>query len=207
MTCYIFAAGDFHGLVEKPGEGDLIIAADAGYRLCTSLGLRPDIVVGDFDSMPAPEGETLLRLPVEKDDTDTLYAIRLGLRRGYRDFILYGGSGGARADHSLANLQSLLFLVSHGARGRMYTEGAVWRVIHNERIDFPASARGTLSLFCMDGEAKGVTVRGVKYELEDGVLRSDFPLGVSNSFLGKDAFVQVRKGTLLIYCETNEGKP
>jgi len=204
MTCYIFAAGDFFGLREKPEPGDLIIAADAGYRRCTALGLRPDVVVGDFDSMPPPMGESLLRLPVEKDDTDSLYAMRLGLDRGYRDFVLYGGTGGRRSDHTLANLQSLLFLVSHRASGRMYGDGVVWRTLHDGRFDFPASARGTLSVFCMDGEARGVTLRGLKYELDDGCLRSDFPLGVSNSFLGREASVEVKDGTLLILYDLPE---
>ena len=204
MTCYIFAAGSFYGLVEKPNTGDLVIAADAGYRCCAALGIRADLVVGDFDSMSAPAGEILLRLPVEKDDTDTLYAMRLGLERDFRDFVVYGGTGGQRSDHTLANLQSLLFLVSHGAQGRLYGDGVVWRTLHEDRISFPASARGTLSLFCLDGEARGVTLRGLKYELTDGVLRSDFPLGVSNSFIGREASVEVTEGTLLMLHDIQE---
>lgn len=207
MTCFIFAAGGFYGLVERPQPGDLIIAADAGYRCCAGLGLQPDIVVGDFDSMPAPAGETLLRLPVEKDDTDTLYAMRIGLERGFRDFVLYGGTGGSRSDHTLANWQSLLFLASRGARGRMYGDGVLWRVLRNERMRFPASMRGTLSLFCLDGEARGVSLRGLKYELDGALLRSDFPLGVSNSFLGQEASVEVADGTLLMMYEIQEGCP
>lgn len=204
MTCFIFAAGSYYGLVERPQAGDLIIAADAGYRHCVEAGLRPDFVVGDFDSMPAPEGETLLRLPVEKDDTDSLRAMRLGLQRGYRDFVLYGGAGGSRADHTLANLQCLLFLVSQGARGRMYGDGIVYRVIHNERVDFPAGAHGTLSLFCPDGETRRVTLRGLKYETEQTVIRSDFPIGVSNSFTGRAASVEVGDGSLLMIYDIQE---
>ena len=207
MTCFIFAAGSFYGLVERPQPGDLIIAADAGYRCCAGLGLRPDIVVGDFDSMPAPAGETLLRLPVEKDDTDTLYAMRVGLERGFRDFVLYGGTGGSRRDHTLANWQSLLFLASRGARGRMYGDGVLWCVLKNERMLFPASMRGTLSLFCLDGEARGVSLRGLKYKLDKALLRSDFPLGVSNSFVGQEASVEVEDGTLLMMYEIQEGCP
>lgn len=203
MTCYIFGAGSFFGLAEKPKTGDLILAADAGYRNCLACHVKPDIVIGDFDSMKAPEQETLLRLPVEKDDTDTLYAMRIGLERGCRDFVIYGGTGGSRADHTIANLQSLLFLVSHGARGRMYGDGVLWRVIRNERVCFPASAHGTLSLFCPDGEAWGVTIMGLKYELENGIVRSDYPIGVSNSFLGREAYVEVLDGNLLMTYETD----
>lgn len=198
MTCFIFAAGSFFGLVERPAPGDLVIAADAGYQNCIASGIAPDIIVGDFDSMPAPDLPGVITLPVEKDDTDSLHAMRMGLDRGFRDFVLYGGTGGSRADHTLANLQSLLFLVSHGARGRMYGEGMVWQVIHNESLRFPASCRGTLSLFCMDGQAKGVSIRGLKYLLHDYTVTSDFPIGVSNSFVGAPAEIEVKDGTLLI---------
>lgn len=207
MTCYIFAAGDFDALVERPADGDLILAADAGYHNCRAAGLRPTLVIGDFDSMDAPEGEALLRLPVEKDDTDSLRAARLGLERGCRDFVLYGGTGGRRADHTLANLQTLAFLASRGAQARMYAPGCVWRALRNTRLDFPAGMRGTLSVFCPDGEARGVTIRGAKYTLEYGTLRSDFPLGVSNSFTGQAASVEVMDGTLLIYHELQEELP
>ena len=177
-TCYIFAAGSFYGLTEYPSEGDFVIAADAG------LG-------------EAPDGSNVFQLPVEKDDTDTIYAMRVGLERGYTDFVVYGGTGGSRADHTIANLQGLLFLSSHGAHCRMYGDGVVWSVLHNETISFPAGCSGTLSLFCMDGAARGVTIRGLKYELTDAKIRSDFPIGVSNSFTGA-ASVEVRDGTLIM---------
>ena len=171
MKAFVFAAGSYYGLPERPAEGDWIAAADAGYTACRAAGFRPDLVVGDFDSSTEPAGETVLRLPVEKDDTDTLHALRLGLERGCRDFVIYGGTGGARPDHTLANLQCLLFLAAHGARGRLYGDGIVWRALSRERMDFPAAARGTLSLFCMGGEARGVTLRGLKYNME--LMQSD----------------------------------
>ena len=207
MRCFVFAAGEFDDLTERPGPGDLILAADAGYQNCRRAGLRPTVVIGDFDSMSAPEGETLLRLPVEKDDTDTMFSLRLGLERGCRDFVLYGATGGARSDHTLANLQGLVFLASHGAEGRIYAPGCVWRVLKNGSLQFPAGMRGTLSVFCPDGEARGVTIEGTKYTLRGGTLRSDFPLGVSNSFKGGPACVRVEDGTLLLYYEMQEIMP
>ena len=203
-VCYIFAAGSYYGLPERPGPGDTVIAADAGYAACHREGLRPDLVVGDFDSSSPPAGEKLLRLPVEKDDTDTLRALREGLALGCRDFVIYGGTGGTRPDHTLANLQCLLFLASHGARGKMYGDGVLWQTVCRERIDFPAGKRGTLSLFCLGEEARGVCLRGLKYELENGTLRADFPLGVSNSFTGRAASVSLREGCLLMMTELTE---
>lgn len=131
--CFIFAAGSFYGLRERPAPGDLVIAADAGYRACQREGIVPDLLLGDFDSMEPPEGfAQLLRLPVEKDDTDTLAAIRAGLERGCTDFRIYGGTGGKRLDHTLANLQSLLFLRRRGARGFLYDDDFIWTVIEDE---------------------------------------------------------------------------
>ena len=199
-VCYIVGAGSFYGLRSRPGLGDLVIAADGGYAYCREAGVTPDLVVGDFDSLgEAPEGERVVRLPVEKDDTDTLAAIRLGLDRGFRDFRLYGGTGGERPEHTLANLQCLLFLAEHGASGSLYDRASVVTAVKNGALTFPAGYRGNLSVFTISGPARGVTIRGLKYGLEDGVLTPNLPLGVSNSFTGAAAEITVRDGTLLVW--------
>ena len=133
--CFIFAAGTFYGLRKRPEAGDLVIAADAGYRVCQQEGLVPDVILGDFDSMEAPDaGEKVCRLPVEKDDTDTLAAVKLGLERECTDFWIYGGTGGKRLDHTLANLQTLLYLRRRGARGFLYDNDFVWTALENESL-------------------------------------------------------------------------
>ena len=196
--CYIIGAGSFYGLQTLPKEEDLVIAADGGLRHCREAGIRPDLVLGDFDSLgEIPQGAAVMRLPVEKDDTDTLAAIREGLRRGYTQFCIYGGTGGRRPDHTLANLQSLLFLAKRGGRGWLYDEYAVCTVLRNGTLRL--RGEGDLSVFAMDGPARGVTLRGLKYELSEHTLTPDFPLGVSNSFCGKTAEITVRDGTLLIW--------
>lgn len=203
--CIIVGAGDFFGFHSGSAPEDLLIAADAGYRWCVQQQVTPDLVVGDFDSLgTAPDHPNIIRMPVEKDDTDTLAAIRIGLEKGYRQFELYGVTGG-RADHTIANLQCLLFLHRHGARGRMHGKGIIYRGICNETVTFPASARGDVSLFCLDGIARGVTIRGMKYELTDADVTSDFPVGCSNSFLGIPSSVTVEDGSLIaIYSEEVE---
>ncbi len=115
--CFIYSAGTFYGLREQPRPGDFKIAADAGLLLCRKLGIEPDLIIGDFDSMPQPKDEPCVRVPVEKDDTDTMLALREGLAHGCTEFYFYGATGGRRLDHTLANLQSLAFLRRHGARG------------------------------------------------------------------------------------------
>ena len=126
--CFIFAAGTFYGLRKRPeSTGDFIIAADAGYRICQAQRIVPNLLLGDFDSMTPPaDFPRLRRLPVEKDDTDTLAALRIGLEQGCMEFHVYGGTGGKRLDHTLANLQSLLFLRRHGARGYLYDDDFLW---------------------------------------------------------------------------------
>lgn len=198
-SCYIVGAGDFFGFVKTPGPGDYVIAADAGYKYCLAEKVTPDLVVGDFDSLgAAPDFPNIVKMPVEKDDTDTLHAMRIGLEKGYTRFEIYGGTGGKRPDHTIANLQCLLFLVKNGARGAMYGDGVLYTVIHNETLCLPPRPDGNISVFCLDGQALGVTLKGLKYPLNDYTLSSDFPIGVSNSFTGSPAEISVKDGTLIL---------
>ena len=198
--CFIFSAGTFFGMREYPAKGDFVIAADAGYRLCQQIGIVPDVVLGDFDSMEAPEDVgQICRLPVEKDDTDTLAAVRLGLQRGCSEFFLYGATGGKRLDHTLANLQTLLFLRRQGARGWMYDNDFIWTVIENESISIEKTVEwGLLSAFCMGDRAEGIDEIGVQYPLNNAALTPDFPIGVSNHILENQAMVTVRNGALAV---------
>ena len=198
--CFIYAAGSFFGLREMPRPGDLEIAADAGLRLCRQLGRTPDLVLGDFDFMDVSEAPAdALRVPVEKDDTDTGLALREGLRRGCREFFIYGGTGGRRLDHTLANLQSLAFLRENGARGWLYDRDFVYTVIKNETLTLRREVDwGLVSLFALGDRARGVTLTGLQYPLDHAELTCAFPLGVSNHFAEERAAVTVEDGLLLV---------
>lgn len=199
--CFIFAAGTFYGLRQRPGrEGDLVIAADAGYQACLRAGVVPDLLLGDFDSMDPPaDFFRVRRLPVEKDDTDTLAALRAGLEAGCGEFHIYGGTGGKRLDHTLANLQSLLFLRRQGARGWLYGDDFVWTVIESEALEVPGTVEwGLFSAFCLGDRAEGVDETGFQYPLENAVLTPDFPIGVSNHITAPPARISVRKGALAV---------
>ena len=99
--CFIFAAGSYYGLRERPEPGDLVLAADAGYRICRQEGIIPDLLLGDFDSMEAPaDFARIRRVPVEKDDTDTMLAVKTALAWGCGEVYLYGGTGGSRRSGS-----------------------------------------------------------------------------------------------------------
>lgn len=190
-----------------PQKGDvLVIAADGGLRYLAEQRITPNLIVGDFDSLGhVPEGDNILTHPVEKDDTDTMLAVKLGLTQGCRTFLLYGCLGG-RPDHAYANYQTLSFLATHGARGYLIGDGWVISAVRNGLLAFPEGSSGTVSVFCPDGEARGVTLKGLYYPLENGTLTGNFPLGVSNHFTGAAAEISVSDGSLLVMWEEDAGK-
>lgn len=195
-VCYIIGAWHGEEAVIRPRPSDFVIAADGGYAALRTLGLKADLVVGDFDSLGyVPEGEAIERHPVMKDDTDTMLAVRLGLERGYRNFVITGGIGG-RLDHTLANLQTLLFLTEHGASGILYGDSTVMTTVHNETVTL--TGEGTVSVFCFGEPARGVYEQGLLYGLDDAVVTSAFPIGVSNEFTAAPAVITVRDGTLVV---------
>ena len=201
--CYIVGAMSLTpDLRPYPTQGDYVIAADLGFDSLMAYGVNPDLAVGDFDSLGrAPQGDNVLRHPVEKDDTDMLLAVRMGLDRGYGTFVLYGGLGG-RLDHTLANLQTLHFLAGRGASGWLLGDGmAVTAVSGGGALSFGPERRGIVSVFCAGPDAEGVCLEGLHYPLSNAVLTSAFPLGVSTQFTGRPARISLERGTLLVMWE------
>ena len=204
--CIIFCAAECDGLARPISPGAFVIAADGGLRHTEKLGIIPNAVLGDFDSLGyTPEGANVF--PVEKDDTDAMLAVRLGLRQGCDEFLLYGSLDGPRLDHTVANFQTLQFLADHGAVGYLIGNTTMVTVVKNGKITFPAGLSGTISVFCMGADAVGVTETGLFYGLENGTLTSGFPLGVSNHFTGEKAEISVENGSLLVLWERKAGFP
>ncbi len=204
--CIIFCAGGFDRLAAPVDADDYIIAADGGFSHVVQLGLQPDAVLGDFDSLGyVPEQG--IRFPVEKDDTDAMLAVHHGLEKGFREFIFYGALDGPRLDHTVSNFQTLQYLADHGAAGWLVGLSQIVTVLRNERIFFAPEADGLLSLFCLGAPAKGVTLENLKYPLENGTLTPGFPLGVSNCFTGRAASVSVADGSLLMLYDRKNGFP
>ncbi len=185
-------------------ENAFIIAADKGYAHLKDRGIRPHLVVGDFDSLGyRPKDIPLICHPIEKDDTDTLLAIKEGWMRGYRCFLLYGCWGGTRPEHSIANLQALSYIASLGGKGFLIEGDMVITAICDQKIDFDENQRGDISVFCLGADAQGVDIQGLHYQLTDAALTSSFPLGISNHFEGKAATISVKKGILHILWRTD----
>ena len=214
--CIIISAGAFVPIQIPIEEHDLCIACDAGFMFAQQMGILPDLIVGDFDSASeaGPElirsimeiaendPERIVKLDVRKDDTDTIHAVKIGLSKGYKKFYFYGALGGKRFDHSIANIQTLLYIKHAGGRGYIFDADRMLMIAENEKIKFHRGNTGYLSVFSLNGVAKGVTLKGLMYTMEDGELSNDFPLGVSNEFIiDEEAQITVRDGTLLIVSE------
>lgn len=196
--CIVMGAGEFDTPIRKKETGDLVIAADGGLTYLAQCGMEADAVVGDFDSIDGrPDHKNVLELPKEKDDTDLLFALKYGMERGYREFHIYGGTGG-RADHTLANLQCLLYLAQRGARGFLHGGNVVYTCIQNGSMELDDGYEGIISVFAWGGEAEGVYLEGLYYPLTNAHLTPDFPLGVSNAFTGRKSKITVKSGALLV---------
>lgn len=184
-----------------------VVVADGGLKFLLKNGMLPDFFVGDLDSVEL-EGDLkdILNdipkkiVPVEKDDTDMALAVAKAYEKGYRNTLLYGGCGGARISHTLANIQMMSFYAKKGCSLQMLGDGVRLEILHNASKTLSAAMKGSISVICLSDIAEGVTIQGLKYEYT-GALTSDRTLGVSNSFVGKDAMVSVENGTLLLVYE------
>ena len=200
--CFIFGALKVSRLPIKPEAGDYIIAADQGYANVLSLGLDPDLVAGDFDSLgKAPDAENVITLPVRKDLTDVGYAVEKGFAHGCGEFILYGAVGGA-LDHTFANVAIAHDIALRGAKALLIGEEYSFTVLHESSMSFNARESGRISVFALGGIAEGVTIRGLSYEVEDFDVACTDHIGVSNAFIGQEAEISVRKGDLLVVWQT-----
>lgn len=201
--CYIIGASDILGMSSLPiEEGSFVICADGGFQTALSFGIHPDLIVGDFDSSKAVPsaselGAEVICLPAEKDDTDMMFAVKLALERGYREFVFYGATGG-RFDHTVANLQMLAYLCDHNARGVILDDKQEITMLEKESRCFSRKDGWFFSIFSFTDRCNGVSEHGVKYELNGVTLTQSFPLGVSNEILEPYATISVKEGKLLV---------
>ena len=179
-------------------EDDFVICCDSGLRHTERLQIKPSLIVGDFDSYADPHLDIeTITLPCEKDDTDTVYAVREAVRRGYRDFLLVGVAGG-RLDHTLGNLSILLYLDSAGCRGSIIDDFSQMEIVSRESA-YITDDHPYFSLLNISGCAKGITVTGAKYPIDNGEINCEYQYGISNEVLhGGRAEVRLCEGKLLL---------
>ncbi len=204
LYCYIFGAMTVDSFDFNIAENDIVIAADSGIINAQKFNIEPDYIIGDFDSLGyTPNNCNTIIHPIEKDDTDTMLAIKLGFEKGYKSFRIFGGIGG-RLDHTFANIQAASYIAENGGNAIFYGNKENLTVIKNNKFSFNNENKGNVSIFALE-ESKNVSVNGLYYELENGCLSINFPLGTSNKFNNKDATITVEQGKLLIIWE-RQGK-
>lgn len=197
--CYIFAGAPVGELCIEIPENALVIAADSGYNAVKKLGFTPSIILGDFDSLgekPDRRECEIIAAAAEKDDTDTMLAVKTALDRGYCGITIFGGIGG-RLDHTYANIQTLAYILKRGGFGRLVSEDNRAELLAVGEYVYRRQDGEYMSLFSY-GESAVVTTRGTKYDLTGYKLEDTFPLGVSNEIIGEKCGISVKTGRLLI---------
>ena len=209
MKAFIYTGGSICAdrITEHPEAGDLVIAADSGYRNAKALGVTPTLAVGDFDSMPEdelPRGIERLTVPAEKDFTDAQLAVDIALKRGCRIFTIVGGLGG-RLDHTLSCLGILESINKKGGFAVITDGRNRIRFIRNTSELVPRSQFRYFSLIAADPVVKGVTIEGGKYPLKNATLHREHQFAVSNEVDGNCALVSVRRGAVFLV-ESRDGQ-
>lgn len=195
--CVIFVGGVFFA-PQKMEDNDFVIACDFGYSHAVRCGVRPDLLVGDFDSYHGtlPSEIPRLDLPVEKDDTDTMAAVRYAVDSGFSELVLCCAMGG-RLDHFLGNIQAATFAAAHGLRVFMADDESELMFLSDGEAEIPFSPNRSLSLLSLTDLCEDVCIHGAKYELDHATLTNKFPMGISNEWRGK-VHLSVGKGVLLV---------
>ena len=196
--CVIVSGGEFSPIEGFCGD-DFVIACDRGYTYCEPLGLKPDLVISDFDSYSGPiaSGIPLESFASEKDDTDTMLAVRYALDHGFSSLLLCCALGG-RLDHLFANLQTLVFAQRHGLSSVLRSNDTEVYTLLNASLRLERREGWSLSVFAADGPCRGVCIRGAKYPLDNADMHPSFPIGVSNEWAAPEAEISVADGLLLI---------
>ena len=202
MKAFIFCGGEVFPQYINEGreDGDLVIAADSGYKNALILGEKPNLLLGDFDSYTEklPDNIEIIKVPAEKDFTDTQMAITEALKRGADEIVLIGGLSG-RLDHTLSNLSVLPELWKVRIHAHATDGYNRIRYINSTSTLIPRSGFKYLSIIALTEKLKGVSIEGCKYPLKNATLfRANQSLSVSNEILENCALISIRKGEAFI---------
>lgn len=205
MRCVIVAASnesDIEYIKDNITAKDYIISADAGLDKLNKINIKPNLIVGDFDSYSGKflENVEILRLPVCKDDTDTFYAVKEGIKRGYKSFAIFGGIGG-RFDHTFANLCVLEYLSDKGYSNLLIDRRNKAFIMGKGQTTIYGTKNENVSVFPFGATCCTVSYDGLMYNMKEETLYSNIgngPMGVSNSFLGREATITVHSGKALV---------
>ncbi|MBP5578453.1 MAG: thiamine diphosphokinase [Ruminococcus sp.] len=204
--CAIIAGGDLPDREPYNTEGywerfACIICADSGLYNARKFGIKPDIVAGDFDSFTEelPEDAEIIASIPEKDDTDTMMAVKKAIELGYKNIELYGALGGSRFEHSIANIQTMVYALQQGCDLKIMGESILMvQSVDDGEVVYKKKGEMYMSVFALS-ESVGIDyLRGVKYPLENYLMVQSFPIGVSNEIEGEKAELRINHGIALI---------
>ena len=201
MRAFTYAGGEIfpEKIDERPDDGDLKIAADSGYKNAMAMGVNPDILIGDFDSLSRIPDDVpeVLQLPEEKDYTDTQTAVETAISRGANEIVIVGGTGG-RLDHALSSMFILESLYERHIHGVLVSGQNRVRYLKNSSFILLRSQYKYFSLISADPKVKGVSIDGAKYPLKNKTLERKLQYAVSNEISGNCALISVNKGGIYI---------
>lgn len=221
-VCYLIGAGEHpDNIICRPDSDDYVIAVDGGYDYAVQLGITPNLIIGDFDSLESnmaladDDNIPVISFPPEKDYTDMMLAAEKAIELGFRTLLIYGGTGG-RPDHTFANIQLLSWITEHGCAAYLFDDAYTMTAIKNRTLCITAGAPdkhsgfitsdgyGYISVFSLSDVSEGVTIKGLKYTACDITLNRSHALGTSNEFTDSDCSIEVKKGSLLIIAQTGK---
>lgn len=211
--CLVISGGDFFAAPRSLyDQADFVIACDKGWEYAKRLGFTPDVVIGDFDSYVGPKGDTnaleagtpapkstlkIIKLSRDKDDSDTLAAVKYAIKEGCDDFTFICAMGG-RFDHLFCNIQTLSFIAARFGIARLLSEKDEIIVIKDRSITISKKEGWSLSVFSLSDESRGVTETGTRWLLNGAIMQQSAPYGLSNEWTADKAEISVEEGTLII---------
>ena len=195
--CYIITGGELSSL-PKNNLNVFTIACDKGYEYALSNGIKCDLVIGDFDSYRGSlPSDKVVKLNPEKDDTDTMSAVRYALERELNDITIFCALGD-RLDHTYANLQIGTYIVNNGGSCSIISETCSIYFLRNTKRRFDRLELFSFSVFSVSDRSEGVSIQGAKYPLENATLDNAYPIGVSNEWVSDYIDIEVKNGTIMV---------
>ena len=201
VDCIIIGGADMNtNCVDRSlFDGKYIICADRGVAHAQKIGIEPDLIVGDFDSLGfVPQTDCrIMQFKPEKDDTDLMIALKEAIKLGFKDILIYAALGG-RLDHTFASIQTLAYALEHGVKAQLKSESDIAELFDPGEYPINRKEGYSMSLFSYSENVTGLNIKGAKYEVTDADLDSSFPLGVSNEIVETEAVISFKSGRLLV---------
>ncbi|MBR2213132.1 MAG: thiamine diphosphokinase [Eubacterium sp.] len=194
--CVIVGSMNVDSRIQDYLEDSFVIAADGGLLNLEKSNKTPDLILGDFDSLGfEPEGENVIKYPVKKNDTDMMLAVKKAIDLGYKEIVIFGGCGG-RLDHTLANINTMVYALEKGANiSILDSQNDMY--ITDDSLRQSRRDKDNISLFAIEEKAV-VDIEGAKYSGKNIVISNNTTLGVSNSFADDEVKISVVEGTILV---------